>query len=253
LDRSNVAIVGCGPAGMMIAHACWGYGIPFTIYAPEARQSQLGGAQYLHREIPNLTAADESFQVTYKRRGTEEGYESKIYGKLPAAIRTSWSRFPDVVRAWPLAATYRRAWALYADRIELRGVTLEDVLSWSDERVVFNTAPLPSLMPLGQYFSEQVWIVEGASASGYNQILYSGDLEDDWYRCSNIQGVKSFEFPGDHKSEVVAQVGRKITKPLSTDVDIPGVFLAGRYGRWEKGVLVDDAYFQACEVLAARY
>lgn len=245
-----VKIIGCGPAAMMVAHACWEAGADFVMYAPERLMSPLGGAQYLHREIPGLSdMAGDAFDLNFIFLGTEGGYERKIYGALPAGLRSSWGKFPDQVRAWPLVATYRYAWARYSRFIETRTVALEDMLHWSHRHIVFNTAPLPHIMPLANYESEGVYIYEGFSRAGLNQIIYSGNIEDDWYRTSNINGKQSTEYPGHFGKQAPVPGLKLIRKPLRTDVSIPGVHLVGRYGRWEKGVLVDDAFFQAKEVL----
>jgi len=243
----QVTIIGCGPAGMLIAHACSQRGLPWKIIAPQAVPSVLGGAQYLHRWIPELECGP-AFQLEYIRLGTKEGYERKIYGKLPEGVTTSWDTFPSIVRAWSLRETYWHAWARYYHGIEEATVTLDDLLKLAQNYVVFNTAPLNHLMPDHEYITESVYVSEGHSAAGINQIIYNGLYEDDWYRTSNINGASSFEIPGRFAGKP-APNWRRIIKPVSTTATIPGVHLLGRYGQWKKGVLVDDAYFEACRIL----
>ena len=253
---NEVSIIGCGPAAMMIAHACDQHGVDFRIYGPGV-PSEIGGAQYLHRDVGVRYDGLRPETVRYVRQGSSQGYETKVYGALPPGLETSWSKFPDEVEAWPLIGIYQHLWSKFYHKISIVGpVTLEQIMELAEHTLVFNTAPLPSLMPLGQYATEECLILMGLSWAPPFTIVYDGTPEKKYYRSSNLWGFESTEYP----ISILAETPwlstdpnvRRIKKPLSTDVTIPNVILSGRYGRWEKGVLVDESYFQAIEAIRAR-
>lgn len=231
---------------MMIALACEQAGVRFEILAPGIK-SEISGAQYLHKDIPDVSDQFPSSEVRYIRRGTPDGYREKIYGKEYSG-GTSWGSFPDVVQAWPLIPIYEYLFRRYSSKIVARALDLESLLQISWDKLTFSTAPLPQICPYGDYETESVWICNYGYDADVNEIIYDGTDEVDYYRTSNLFGHVSMEFPTRKNPYLPANYkARLIKKPLSTDVTIPGVILSGRYGRWEKGVLVDDSYFQARE------
>lgn len=253
---SSAAIVGCGPSGMVIAHACHQMGMPFIIYAPK-KPSFISGAQYLHTDIDVRADGISPKTVHYTFKGTEHHYEKKIYGRLPNGLETSWAKFNGDVEAWPLIDIYHWLWDQYAHRITGDWVTKEWMkeLAADGSVIVFNTAPLKKLFPDASSFcSERVQIVNGICFAPQETIVYNGEPGVPWYRSSNLWGHMSIEYPEAAKiPPAIAQYGRVLVeKPLYAKVDIPGVILSGRYGRWEKGVLVDESYHQAIAEIKSR-
>lgn len=252
----EVSIIGCGPAAMMIAHACDQHNVPFRIYGPGV-PSVIGGAQYLHSDVGVRYDGLRPEPVNYTHTGTEAEYERKIYGKLPEGMATSWTKFPDgQVEAWPLIGIYQHLWSKFYGMISQMEVTLEQVMELGERTLTFNTAPLPGLMPDATYLTEEVAILMGVSWAEPFSIVYNGDPETYFYRSSNLWGFESTEYPRAYYDSVDAMRGdpnvKIFKKPLSTDAFIPNVILSGRYGRWEKGVLVDESYFQAIEAIRER-
>jgi hypothetical protein len=249
---SEISIIGCGPAAMMIAHACDQHGIDFRIYGP-GKPSFISGAQYLHRDVGVRFDGLRPEPVRYVHLGDEETYEWKIYEKLPEGLSTSWKKFPaGDVEAWPLIGIYQYLWGKFYEKISMIEVTLEQVMELGDRTITFNTAPLPALMPDAEYETEDVAILNGVSKANPFEIVYNGTMQDAWYRSSNLWGYQSIEFPAwvYYKDRMDKDPNvRLIQKPLKTDAFIPNVHLSGRYGRWEKGVLVDESYFQAIEII----
>jgi hypothetical protein len=257
MNHKKVLVLGCGPAGLMVAHALTKAGVTFEIMAPFAKPSYISGAQYLHSYVPGLGLRGREEKLAYVRIGTEEGYARKIYGDAIPPSATSWSRFPDAVEAWPLRAAYDALWDRYHSHI------IEERISWGLlldllplYGAVFSTAPLTELVPRGllhifQY--QDVWITPGDfqdEATPYNTIVYNGTVDDSWYRRSNIFGHTSIEFPAEPNDVTLGEV-KRIRKPLAyTGPDpIPQIYKFGRYGTWQKKVLVDDAYKGAMAIL----
>ena len=254
MTKTHAAIIGCGPSGMVIAHACHQMGMPFDIYAPK-QKSFISGAQYLHSDIEVRADGISPRTVSYIYRGVEWQYEKKVYGKLPEGLVTSWSKFKGDVEAWPLIEIYEWLWTQYSERIIDGPVNIEWIrtLTANPERMVFNTAPLSNFFNGGKFWSEEVQIVNGISFAPDDTIVYNGEPSSAWYRSSNLWGHLSVEYPSNvHVPGEIAQYGLKVVKkPLVTAEAIPGVIASGRYGRWEKGVLVDESYHQAIAEIKA--
>lgn len=256
MTELRVAIIGCGPSGMVIAHACDQMGVPFTIYAPKAK-SLISGAQYLHSDIGVRQEGLYPREITYRWRGNEFTYEGKIYPHgLPKGMRTSWSRFGAHVEAWPLIGIYDYLWERHHGSIVDSEVDLAFIQALAETFLTFNTAPLNKLMPEAKFQYETVMICDGITYAEDDTIVYNGELHSPWYRSSNLWGHYSVEFPVDlyyrAKMPLIQYEPRRIRKPLTTDACIPGVIASGRYGRWEKGVLVDESYHQAIAEIKKR-
>lgn len=249
-------VVGCGPAGLLTAHACRLHGLQTTVVAPKVQMSSPYGAQYIHSSIPDVEAS-ESFFLTYDHHGREDGYRTKIYGDKVPVNGTSWKRFRGVVEAWDIYAIYQELFTRYRSDIKSLVVTPENIYDLVDSYdYVFNTAPLDSIAPMGEFGVEHIYVVQGKAESGVNQnqIHYYGDGRLA-YRSSNIAGVKSIEYPVSAHKYVPWRLRRravKVVKPLKCEVSLPGVYRLGRYGKWQKGILVDQAFHEANRILEKR-
>lgn len=240
----RVAVLGCGPAGMMAAWAAKQNGADVTIFAP-GKKSVLGGAQYLHDEIPGIEI--NPMILDYKKFGTVQGYATKVYGSPKASC--SWREFtPGKTTAYPLSDAYDAAWAALQDRLVAATVSQAKLYSLIQNfDLTVSSIPKPGLCfnPKHVFTQKYVYIKnklpDGISSKiPNNTIIYNGLPDDKWYRASNIQGIVSTEYP-----DVVLGEPRKIPKPLENDCDCwPGVMHVGRYGKWKKGVLVHNAYWE---------
>src|SRR3546814_7896241 len=69
-DQSvKVLILGCGPAGLIAAHAAKRMDADFIVMS-KARKSFMNGAQYLHAPIPGVSLA-EPFLINYQISGRD--------------------------------------------------------------------------------------------------------------------------------------------------------------------------------------
>ena len=253
----NVAILGCGPAGLFAAHAATLAGHKVTILS-KPRRSFMRGAQYLHRPIPGLSA--ESFKVDYRLKGSVEGYRDKVYGDL-SDILVSPLTLTGVADAWDIREAYEAAWKLYGANVEYWDANTEDmqeIVSEFDE--VINTIPAKILCAspsVHEFVSQKIWSTNFVKPVGVfaaeimpdNLVVCSGDAEDWWYRQSRIHGWENTEFPHDRKPN--AKEVWEVEKPISTTCNCwPTVLSMGRYGAWKKGVLSDSAFYDTAEILA---
>ena len=259
----RIMILGCGPAGLLSAHAAETRGHDVTVVSERPQPSRLGGAQYLHCAVPGVTAPDPETEIAVIRRGGRSGYAFKVYGDAFADV--SWDRYADmeVVPGWNLIEAYRRLWSTWSMRVQQKKVTRDNLrgLTHGYDMVV-STIPKKILCqrPIHKFRNREVWAAavsqdlpetEGVE----NFIAYSG-LHADWfYRTSHLFGTSMTEwstvaFPtfsgAPHEDAFIIQ------KPLSNNCDCvtdERFVFAGRYGRWDKGQLVSDVWDQVNAVL----
>lgn len=243
----KVLVLGCGPAGLLATHAAVQGGHEVRVLSKKT-PSYIAGAQFLHTPIPELTRDNPDGQLEFIKWGTSLGYAKKIYGDANA--RTSWNTYPAGFRSvWNLRERYHQLWKFYADLItdSLWLPQLAQVASQEFD-VILSTIPIPHVIPEAVLTTETVRIVAGEERAQPMTIVYNGDPEDEWYRSSDIFGHASTEYP-DGPSFIGSA---SINKPLSADyaaIPVPNLFLLGRYGKWQKGVLVDDAYREAVTIV----
>lgn len=252
----KVCVLGCGPAGLLSAYAAESRGHNVVIISKKEK-SKIPGAVFLHEPIPTLTAPEPEGVVKFIKHGTKQGYAKKVYGSRYAEC--SWDLFPEGERpAWSMFNLYNKLWSRYETRIRNKMVDYLSVrayLSVSD--VVISTIPVSWIcMDNAHSFNNQgIFILNKAIDKSENIIVYNGDEQDSWYRTSNIFGSESTESTERFSNDIVRQLGAEVSigyKPINTDCDcLPQVHRVGRFGRWEKGILVHHAYKQTVELLEA--
>jgi NAD(P)-binding Rossmann-like domain len=252
----KIAIIGAGPAGLLAAYAVQSQGCEVSIYAPEIRDGFLG-AQVLHRAIPGLTGVFADAIVHIAKWGKEPVYRRKVYGSVSLDGPTSWDEYQGTLAVWNMHTVYSKLLDILTDRITIRLVKPAHIpmLARAHDAII-NTAPAKTFCEfpgLHVFPDVRVNILVGA-ADGVapNQIVYNGTDHDEWYRSSRLFGFGSTEY-GDELMEVG---GTPVRKPLWTDCTChlgPRYYRAGRYGRWQKGVLVHDGYETGMEVGNALY
>lgn len=255
----SVLVFGCGPAGLMVAHAAALADCNVKIVSRK-RKSQLFGAQYLHGPIPYVTT-DLPVRVRYELRGTPLEYRDKVYGK---GWRGTVS--PEDVEAdhdaWDIRAAYDKLWEMYSPYIVDVGeiaipTDFGDLASGVSADVVFSTVPALALCHNEEHSfgAKEIWAVGDAPELGQrcpvpapkSTVVCNGEKEPAWYRAANVFGHTTAEWAMRPPISGVANV----LKPLKTDCDCyPDIARAGRYGKWEKGVLTHHAFEEAVRVLA---
>lgn len=245
VSERDVAILGCGPAGLLAAYACEQLGLNVSIIS-KAQRSVISGAQYLHDPIPGLTPERPDGQLNYIKDGSARGYANKVYGNPDHPC--SWDKFPEgLLPAWSMLDVYSQLWARYHARIwdqSIGGDSLDEIAAeWP---MVISSIPLRHICknPEHVFNGARVWIAPYAALDlPDNTIHYDGTLAQSWYRCSRIFGEEgtesSVEIPGAEWEGI---------KPTGHTCDChPEVVKVGRFGQWKKGVLIHHAYNDALE------
>jgi hypothetical protein len=250
-----IIILGCGPAGLLAALAALQSNFP-VIMISHKRKSNLGGAQFLHRKIPDLGEPDG--HVHYIVRGDAGIYRQKVYQDTQVDF-VSFENVKDglTVSAWNLRRVYDELWENFSDNVMDMTVTPSDVIDWleSDQyTAVISTIPARDLClsQLGwiredhKFFSQRIRIYpEAIMDLPDNTIYYDGTQDHSWYRCSNLFDIGQTEYP-EHIAAIVSPL-IEVRKPVFTNcscfMGYPNFLRLGRYGTWSKGQLSHDAYF----------
>lgn len=298
----KVAILGCGPAGLLAAHACYISDVEFDIFSKK-RKSELFGSQYLHNPIPELTDyRDDGVPVKYITLGTPEEYRRKTHGKWWDGQVAPEEFEPDHT-AWDIRQAYDRLWNLYWRKVTNFDINAAShaLQAYPDEAVsyeigmnscigikgkdeydlVVSTVPRTLWKREGdEYIFSEGWALGDAPERGVfveevlkemgendggffssvndgmpdNHIICDGTSDVPWTRLSKVYGYASVEWP--HHVPQPHPLATRVTKPLHCT---PGPsqgqapsrnwLHVGRYGQWEKGVVVTDAFDQVYKKL----
>lgn len=263
MKKPLVAILGCGPSGLLAAHACAMRDVPFVVFSKPIK-SMLGGAQYSHIPIPGIHYEDEpEALLTYQVVGDTSTYQNKVYGDNPVPF-VSMEKVEDgkQVPAWNLRKMYDQLWDLYHFRIVDYDIGPHFATGLNGTfDLSFSSIPAPAicqatLMPdINHWFKQQTIRIYNDNISELpdNTILYDGIKEHSFYRQSKIFGVGSTEWSAN--SPVPPLPGlRTVSKPLETNCDCykETIIKIGRFGAWKKGVLTFHAYHEVIDQLAKR-
>lgn len=260
----RVAILGCGPAGLMAAHAAVIQGHEVDIIS-KRRKSEMYGAQYLHRPIPGTPDVSNGIVVYQLQGGTHEDYRRKVYGhEYGGSVSTQ--EFGEPHDAWDIRATYNLLWQLYFERIKAAEWNAQNTHVLTEAIVVgydmvISSLPRPVLChnrTVHQFASKKIWAIGDAPERGQfvpkelrakeMSVICEASPEVGWYRASTIFGYSTVEWATPRKPPISGIA--EVTKPLLHDCDCwPRIRHVGRYGHWQKGVLSHTAYFDTLDHL----
>lgn len=257
----KVAVLGCGPAGLMAAHAASRLDADVAVFSKK-RKSRLFGAQYLHKPIPDVTNREDFVTVEYMLRGDVEDYRRKVYGRMWDGT-VSPEDYADDHMAWDIRSTYDLLWDAYGQFVndgDVDAAVVAGLINDSEFDLVVNTIPLPALCHQGHIFRGTEIVAAGdAPELGIdvgtiyhcppNTVQCNGEDHPSWYRISRIFDHTTVEWPAGTKPPIGSS--QTVTKPTSHNCDCwkryPKFMSVGRYGSWTKGVLSHSAYDQVME------
>lgn len=244
---NRVAVLGCGPAGLLAVHAASLMGADVRIFSAKS-PSPIGGAQFLHQAIPGLTTEPDG-DILFTKVGTREEYARKVYGN--SEIGVSWDLWDDTARpAWSMKKAYNKLWEMYSDQIKDINIPMNDhrilrVIEDQPFDLLISSIPASFLCEHDQHIfvSVPMWIRQDSQMSiPMNTVIYNGDPQDIWNRASNLFGHKSVEYGRPLKWHENDNV---ITgyKPTSHTCDCNHQWMrVGRFGKWQRGILVHHAF-----------
>lgn len=256
----NVLVLGCGPSGMVAAHAACMAGHDVRIYSrPQKQKSVIYGAQFLHHHIPHTSDPVPQF-VKWTHNPDENGnYDPRNYLRKVYGATWDGTISPEMYNPGQLAYDLRE---VYTHLLGIYGHRVVDWEYWpaglatyaNDPRwCVINTIPRRVLCldrKQHSFVSTDIWAMGDMPEIGLNSpvkveentIVYNGNENPTWYRASRIFGCSTVEWPGWMPQPPLRGVAR-VQKPLSTTCTCwPTVAHVGRYGAWRKGVLLHNVY-----------
>ncbi len=241
----RIAILGCGPAGLLAAWAAHLEGHDVAIFSKK-KMSVISGAQYLHSAIPEITDPEPESVVRYFKIGTAEGYSRKVYGAKNHL--SSWNIWEDrEYPAWSLRGAYEHLWNVMQGTIRDTGYIDYDYVRALVETfdVVVNSIPLKYICRDRDscgFFDQPTWIRREGVMLPPNSILYNGLDFPRWHRASHLDG----EFFVEYGYPVVQ--ADMIIKPqrntCTCHPSSPKFFNVGRYGTWTRDILTHDAFYE---------
>lgn len=270
--KKIVYVLGAGPTGLIIAEGAKMRGCEVLVFSRpgdsgRAAKSELHGCQYLHAPVPTPSLAGLPRTVRYTLTGTVEGYRAKVYGPSWQG-RVSPDEYGDEQphEAWDIRRVYDKLWQDWQYRIvpkDLDHTLVSSLLTHGRPHRMFSTVPAPALCR----DKDHAFTVSGVWAFGERDapspkplspvscepftVVCSGNPDVGWYRVANVYGYTTVEWPARRKPPIDGVV--QVRKPLATNCDCflghKGFLRVGRFGRWQKGVLVHHAYEEAMAAL----
>lgn len=266
----DVAVLGCGPAGLLAVEALVQNGHEPVVFS-KAIKSEMFGAMFLHAPIPDVTPLEPEMEISIIKVGTREGYAKNVYGD--PAHPVSWDVIPnDRMPGWDLRGAYDRLWDKYQHLIHDREIGAGDLNDIQNSfPVVYSSIPKRSLCRDHHQFKKQdIWVAHGDGSqwltdgvNDYDMMYYNGFPPDGsvgdtegfpWYRFSQINKYQCWEHssPPTERSEYYKVSQGE--KPISnTCYCWQGIRRIGRFGRWEKGQLTHHAFHQVFEDAQQRF
>lgn len=253
----KIAILGCGPAGLLAAHASAINGCDFQIFSKK-RQSPLFGCQYLHAPVIGITTEPE--RVRYSLVGSVDGYRRKVYGSDSVAEVSPESLSKDH-DAYDIRSAYQELWRRYSDQIvnlEIYGLKdLQQFIRLEKYDEIISTIPRKVWKEPGdEFLSQKVWAIGDAPELDQEApfrpaedftVICDGTTDVGWYRLSQVFGYATVEWPERRRPPLQNAV--LVEKPIDCiSKGAPDFHHLGRYGEWKKGVLTTDAFYRALEI-----
>jgi hypothetical protein len=270
--KKTVAVLGAGPAGLLAAHAARELGYDVTVYtAPgsdgQPQKSELHGCQYLHAHIPDAGVPKQGTNVHYLLEGHADDYRRKVYGEGWDGSVSPDEYGPEKAHmAWNLRVAYDVLWEDMRPLMKALYVSPQMAARVREvkKQIVLATVPAPALcldMDNHKFSSQSIWAM-GSTREDFATsrslpyyapdftVLCNGNKSPHWYRAATVFGQSTLEWPGGSKPPINGVAA--VRKPLSTDCAChvgKHWHRLGRFGKWQKGYLAHQAYFDTLEIL----
>jgi hypothetical protein len=257
----RIAILGCGPAGLMAAHAVSLQGHEPVIFSRK-EPSKMFGAMYLHSPIYGVNAPKPDFILSVMKVGSAKEYAEKVYGDPQHPVSFDKYHVGDVP-GWDLTETYERLWEMCEDQIrdvELRPGNITDICH--EFALVLSTVPayvLCHMNSVHEFHKKDIWVLHGIDGEAVLPepswlLYYMGDPTVDWYRYTQLNKYQAWEYSKEPDGDLLRIPPFDLTtgvKPLGNNCDCyrSNVRRLGRFGKWEKNVLTHHAFAEALAIV----
>lgn len=250
----NVAVLGCGPTGLLVAYAVEDAGHVAHIISKKTK-SAIPGSQHLHGPVPGLTSVYPEGTIQFVRLGTARGYAEKVYGDPER--ETGWVNYLQVYPSWNVIKAYDRLWEQFEDSVSDQEVTLSlipDLIAEYD--LVISTLPAQVLCKHDLHsFTGAPYYIEKLPTPPADEeheiVVYNGMLTDPWYRWSILGGLCSREFTNiPDNGYLEGSLWTRGYKAVENDCTCwPEIPRCGRWAEWRHGVTMFKAYEKATRLM----
>lgn len=250
---ARVAILGCGPAGLLCAWAVEQAGLEPVIYSRKEKSS-IPGSQHLHGPVEGITSPYPEGTIQFVRIGTAEGYAKKVYGDPKR--ETGWDNYLQVYPSWNVINAYEQLWDKYEAQIYDMDlgtrINTQMIVDQFGLGKVISTVPAQVLCfrPHSHKFVGTPYYIKKLPTPEADRdheiVVYNGILSDPWYRWAILGGQCTLESTGPLPgTEVTAG-----TKAITNDCDCweGGIHRCGRWAEWTHGITMYKAYLKAQQV-----
>lgn len=238
-------VLGCGPAGLLAAHALETSGERFSIIS-RRKQTRLGG-QYLLAPIPHLTGQLPETTITVLRVGVPD--------------------FRQQHRAWNLSRVYQTLWGRYEERIiHVDEITPLHLKEWTREfENIFTTLPAPVICNDQDHHwfrsrTIRVWPWSRddnnfAGALADNTVIYNTNSEPTWTRSALLWGKGFTEWPAHVRIPPVTPLltDHRPTETNCVCWDDGSVHRIGTAARWHELITIDDVWPDVVKVVGVAW
>lgn len=250
--QRSIAVLGCGPMGLLVAHAVIQAGHRPYVYSIK-KKSVIPGSQHLHGPIPGgVTPLYPEGTIQFVRLGTAAGYAEKVYGDK--GRETGWDNYLQVYPSWNVIKAYNTLWGWYEDLItdlDIRSIDKTSLFNQYD--LVISTLPAGILCydPSHRFNGVSYYIKPLPTPpedARHEIVVYNGLLSDPWYRWSILGGQTSIEATHDiWMGDPTVITG---TKAVDHTCDCwPEVVRCGRWAEWRHGITMHRSYLRAEMIL----
>ena len=248
---TNVCILGTGIAGLLAAKAAEETGAEVTLYDQNPEAVEPGSITCTTRA--GWTFPDQCLQhIAFD--GTKNTTPCNT-PKLKIPKENSLMDLQRKVEAYSMQEAYRALWDRFQDRAEERVIEPRDLKKLIVENDwVISSIPLNCIvstvacmfLEYKAFRGQPKGLGIGSIDKSYNIVVYNTDENYDWYRYSRIEGVEWTE--GLTKGEFT------VIKPINVNFKVPykNLILTGRWGRWQRGVLAHESYYQVKKALGGK-
>lgn len=253
-STKTVHIFGCGPGGLIAAHAAEEMGWNVRITSRKIK-SVIPGSMHLHGPIPGITSPYPEGTIQFVRLGNAEDYARKVYAD--STRETGWDNYDVTMPSWRMPAAYDKLWEMYESRVmgapSIDGRYLHGYISQWPGRVIISTLPQPAIcMRRKEHTFDSVpyWIQPLPVPPGDERteiVVYNGLPHDFWYRWSILGGLCSLE----SSQRITAPDAIGGVKAIRSNCDCFSglIHRVGRWAEWQHGIVLWHTYNKVKEIL----
>jgi hypothetical protein len=272
----KVAILGAGMSGLLAAKACMDNKVEdFTIFDKNPKQAAEGrfaGLHYLHDNcgLPLRREFVRNMVLGFTDRLTpSEAYAFKLH--LPDGPN-SVDKLQAVNVIYNPAKAHELLWEWLGHHVveySVSGATINDLRRKKFD-LTLSTVPLVCLYPEARCYDRTAWVMPGrpqyADLAVINQedlalpilaetqdhlVVYNVNPSVKWARYSKVFGREWTEYTT--QLEGAKELFKVVTTDFKQpDTDRAKVKLIGRWGKWQRGYLMHQAYYETCGLLRER-